>query len=148
MSFAPFNFNFSLHLDPIFEWEDVETKDTSAPPPAPPPDACQDGQTEQTLPPIDMLEVTRCLVFKGYDWRPGADCVIYPSRWDRSVADEYNDAHAASIDHDSERRDTEEELRVRKARLAAAEQLDAQRLSDNEPASLDWSADPSDESES
>jgi hypothetical protein len=93
----PFNFVYSMHLEPLFDWEKVEP--TGATPTA-------QNDATQTLPAcgdagkdVDpetheatLLDDLR-LVFKGYGWRPDGEIVLFPpAPWDNCLGEDNDDA--------------------------------------------------------
>jgi hypothetical protein len=98
----PDNTSWSLFYVPVFEWEAVDPATDTTPPPAP---ACEGAESDpQQLAPADSPPEKR-LVFKGYEWRPGWEYVLFPrAAW----ADCFNggsyESHEESALEDRERR--------------------------------------------
>jgi hypothetical protein len=146
MALTPFNFIMAFHLEPVYGWEDVEQDTGAAPPPITPVvDALDPTQIDYQVQPIPTTTIERQLVFKGYEWRPGAESVLFPDRWERSVLDSATD-RGAEPSENSEAENLKEELRLRSARIAAA-RLEAQ-LGDTESNIQASSTDVSEDSES
>jgi hypothetical protein len=87
MALAPLNFVHSLQLVPVFKWEPVEVSDPTAPAPPPLMAFAIDGVPP---PPAQTPSATTTdlrLVFKGFQWRPVADCVHFPRpNWESCFA--------------------------------------------------------------
>jgi hypothetical protein len=85
MALAPLNFVHSMQLVPVFKWEPVEVPDTTAAAP-PPAMAYIDGAAPPAPTPSASTTDLR-LVFKGFQWRPVADCVHFPRpNWESCFA--------------------------------------------------------------
>lgn len=120
MAFTPFNFVFSLHLEPIYEWQTEEVKDAAAAEDATivplPASDLQDADCPPQSPPNDPLPPSKRLVLKGYEWRPAADCITYPRpTWEGCFGGHCDDMLESSGNADAERRRQEELARDRKA---------------------------------
>jgi hypothetical protein len=74
MIVTPINYVSMFRLVPVFEWEAIEPVEP-APTPAPTADTnggCVDPQ------PSDKPQAEMRLVFKGFQWRPGLECLTFP----------------------------------------------------------------------
>lgn len=76
----PPNIIFSLFVVPVFEWEAVEPAGDLAPAIAPP--VCENGESATPEEPPASEAPARRLVFKGYEWQPGAHHAVSSASWE------------------------------------------------------------------
>jgi hypothetical protein len=106
---APLNFVFSLQAVPVFEWEATEPADGTAATPAPV--VCDSAGSEAKPQPLDTSPPAMRLVFKGYEWRPGANCVTFPRpTWESCFAGGSDEENEQPNAKENERRARENEL--------------------------------------
>jgi hypothetical protein len=96
----PANIVWSLELVPVFEWESCEPENCAAAPPPVTPNCDVDDATLQ-----QHDAQSRHLVFKGYEWRPTAEYVLFPpAPWADAFDGGSSEATAESVKEENERR--------------------------------------------
>ena len=111
MALAPLNFVHSMQLVPVFKWEPVDVPDEPAAMPLPASMACAIDGTPPPAQPTSTSTTDLRLVFKGFQWRPVADCVHFPRpSWESCFA---GDADEASGTQERDRRALEAARRAK-----------------------------------
>jgi hypothetical protein len=111
----PSNVVWSLVFVPVFKWEEVEPVDHVAN--APVASNCEGGSSE--VPPSPSTPNMR-LVFKGFEWRPAPEYVLYPAAsWANCYDGGSSEVTADSVKTENDRRQRASEAARQQAALAA-----------------------------